>query len=508
MKTLKTNPATVSENAETTTALPCVATQTHQPADRPPPAKQHRKRKPKSEKGAATGMSPEDRDNLIKIKEELDSSNAHLWKIGDDVLSLTSRAENPVRLKHITQFVGGRHATTLSRAATAARALPPDQRNPKISVYDAYSMTLVMKAIPGWTLPTMIDAWLKKEGAGQRKIRDFFFGLEKSKRASEQAAIMKTLAVAGTSDDRTVWGFWEEHLDPAIRGLVKVIFADPPYGQYNRGNGGYNTGTTPLRTASANDNRDCALRTTLAVFETAEKWLALDGIIILFQAGTLIDRHEVAVLAAKKGLVCTNALTWLKGSSSPRDFDGPYGSGTERILIFHREGQRLPDCSAPALPRGDVLYCPSPSQKFNIEFKKKVVEIGDGHAYQKPLALYEYLLIKHTQPRDLILDLFGCTAATCVAAIKRGRDWRYYEALEENYNEGVRRIQTALEGRFEDLYDLPARLLDYEFPEPVVDVINALRKYDEESEKLRCQPETAYPANSDPMALNPMGVAA
>ena len=41
-----------------------------------------------------------------------------------------------------------------------------------------------------------------------------------------------------------------------------------------------------------------------------------------------------------------------------------------------------------------------------------------------------------------------------------------------------------------------------------MDVIKALRKYDEEREKLPCQPETASLAGSDPMALNPMGVAA
>jgi DNA modification methylase len=57
-----------------------------------------------------------------------------------------------------------------------------------------------------------------------------------------------------------------------------------------------------------------------------------------------------------------------------------------------------------------------------------------AHPTQKPLALIESLILKHSNPDDLVLDTFAGTFPTAVACDKLGRNW-YCVEKDENYFE-------------------------------------------------------------------------
>ncbi len=62
------------------------------------------------------------------------------------------------------------------------------------------------------------------------------------------------------------------------------------------------------------------------------------------------------------------------------------------------------------------------------------------HGYEKPVALCEHLLQKHSRPGDVVLDACGCTGSMNVAAIHSERQRVYAESNAENYRLGTARI--------------------------------------------------------------------
>lgn len=453
-------------------------------------AQRHRKvgsksSKPKGPK-PAPDLSPEDRAQVGRIRQLCDETQKTGWELGDLVYSLTSRERSPLTLSKIAALVGDRHKSTLSKAKAAVESGLGQHRD-RLSIFDAYDLYLASKEIHdlGMTRDQMVEAWLGRKPdpdtdkkAGQRNIRQFFVDI-----AKHRNKVMAHVSVGeqrDESDAQMFLGRWEDHVRPEWDGLVKLMFADPPYGQYLRAaDGGYSTGrNSAMRLNAANNDARGALETTLNAILYFAKAGAEDGALILCQAGTMIDRDEVGALLKKHDLACTDAVTWVKDLVSPRSLTAPYGSGSEKLLIIRRAESFLHDHALGELGRGDLLYCPSPSQTFYPRYKAGEVGTGDVHIYQKPLALMEYLLRKHTAPGDLVLDLFGCTATMCVAAIKRGRQFRYFEADEENFVEGCRRIRLAQDGRFDEIVDLSDNLPAFAFPQSIVDVIAALKRYD------------------------------
>jgi DNA modification methylase len=69
---------------------------------------------------------------------------------------------------------------------------------------------------------------------------------------------------------------------------------------------------------------------------------------------------------------------------------------------------------------------------------------AQAHAYEKPQALCEMLLRKHSRASDLVFDACGCTGSMSLAAINCGRRWVYAESHQDNFRLGERRIATAV----------------------------------------------------------------
>lgn len=66
---------------------------------------------------------------------------------------------------------------------------------------------------------------------------------------------------------------------------------------------------------------------------------------------------------------------------------------------------------------------------------------GRFHPTQKPLALIEDLIVKHSNEGDLILDCFLGSGTTAVAAYNQGRNFIGCELSEDYYNRSVLRLE-------------------------------------------------------------------
>lgn len=88
---------------------------------------------------------------------------------------------------------------------------------------------------------------------------------------------------------------------------------------------------------------------------------------------------------------------------------------------------------------------------FNSEYDKGVYtypicrDKGRFHPTQKPLALIKDLIEKHSNPGDTVLDCFGGSATTGVAAIELGRNFLGCEISPEYYEKSMERLKTTLD---------------------------------------------------------------
>lgn len=68
---------------------------------------------------------------------------------------------------------------------------------------------------------------------------------------------------------------------------------------------------------------------------------------------------------------------------------------------------------------------------------------GDGHPTQKPVALYEYLILTYTNPGETVLDITAGSGTTGVACVKTGRNFIGMEKEPEYFAIMERRIAEA-----------------------------------------------------------------
>lgn len=69
------------------------------------------------------------------------------------------------------------------------------------------------------------------------------------------------------------------------------------------------------------------------------------------------------------------------------------------------------------------------------------------HPTEKPVSALRPLIECFTQPGDIVLDPFGGSGSTCVAAAQCGRRWIGIELLEQYHAAGLRRLTEFQRGR-------------------------------------------------------------
>lgn len=85
---------------------------------------------------------------------------------------------------------------------------------------------------------------------------------------------------------------------------------------------------------------------------------------------------------------------------------------------------------------------------FNSEYDNGIYNYpichdkGRFHPTQKPLALIEELILKHSNENDLVLDCFSGSGTTAVAAYNQNRRFIGCELSKEYYNKSIERLRT------------------------------------------------------------------
>jgi site-specific DNA-methyltransferase (adenine-specific) len=100
---------------------------------------------------------------------------------------------------------------------------------------------------------------------------------------------------------------------------------------------------------------------------------------------------------------------------------------------------------------------------LNMTYPQSILKINTAnnderglHPNQKPVELYEYLILTYTNPGDIVLDISAGSGTTGEAAIKTGRNCILIEKDPANFDIMQARIKTALSHPALFQYDSPA----------------------------------------------------
>jgi DNA modification methylase len=210
---------------------------------------------------------------------------------------------------------------------------------------------------------------------------------------------------------------------------ISLLHIDPPY-VYQRGT--YRSRSARSRTCDSTGLR-AAIDLVMDLLRDWQRKLAPNGVVLLWQPwGSL--RPEFVEAMEEYCWNCWGPIIWNKQRTQPGDFITPYSVQGEMLWMLFRPGDRPRNHDGSS--RESILrFAP-------VSFPGTFT--NQDHAFEKPHALLEYLLLKHTKKGQLIFDACGCTGGMSVAAIRHGRRWVYAESNQSNFEIGEENINRAM----------------------------------------------------------------
>ena len=139
------------------------------------------------------------------------------------------------------------------------------------------------------------------------------------------------------------------------------------------------------------------------------------------------DKVDFFKAEIEKYFTVKNIIVWDKGAPTMGDLGAQYGKNYEFIIYANKGRAPFMD----GMPRyGDIW-------KFNRLSEKERI-----HQNQKPTDLLSRIIRQHTREGDLILDPFGGSCATAVAAYRLQRDYILFEIDPDEYATGTQWLDT------------------------------------------------------------------
>ena len=209
---------------------------------------------------------------------------------------------------------------------------------------------------------------------------------------------------------------------------VDLVLIDPPY-EVSR--------ETNFRSGDLKGNYTDRFRVTMDFGEWDDGFTGLDEVIsesyrTLRNGGTLIcfyDVWKITVLKdyfEKAKFKQIRMIEWLKTNPVPLNSQVNYLTNAREIAVVGvKKGKPTFNSSY-----DDGTY------RFPICHDK-----GRFHPTQKPLALIEELIRKHSNENDLVVDCFSGSGTTAVAAANLGRRFNGCELSKEYYDKSVSRLK-------------------------------------------------------------------
>lgn len=208
---------------------------------------------------------------------------------------------------------------------------------------------------------------------------------------------------------------------------VDLILIDPPY-EVSR--------DTNFQSGEAKGKNTDRFRVSMDFGEWDFNFTGLDEVIkesyrVLKTSGTLICFYDLWKLTILKDYF-DNAnfkqirlIEWIKTNPVPLNSKTNYLTNAREIAIV-------------GVKKGKPI--------FNSEYDNGVYRYpichdkGRFHPTQKPVALLEDLINKHSNENDLILDCFSGSGSTAVAAFNQNRNFTGCELSEEYYRKSLERL--------------------------------------------------------------------
>jgi DNA modification methylase len=385
------------------------------------------------------GLSKAAVQKIDRLVELLSAHDRHCWDIGDLVNQLVQSHRVPLSAIGKKVSYSKSH---LSELAATARFFSPDERT--ANFHDSLLARRVFVRFPAINMPLteIRDHIADMQGKRPGEVKAHFMRLlTERERKSALTELVEGQSLAELSqcfnDD------WRNVIPRLPDKSVKVFNADPPFGGYGWGDeGGYlstRAESSGLRTESDANASDEALEVTLALFDLCLPKLKDGGCLLLWQPGAKSDSPVVLDKAARSGWELPVALTWLKSNTGIVAEDYPYAPTTERILVFVSRGTKLVKHEY-GLSRSDVLSYPSETVQASRDVRSGKLPPGSVHMFEKPIALMEHLIRKHSYAGELVVDCFGCSGSACIAAERLGRRWVYVERNKTNFEWGRSRV--------------------------------------------------------------------
>lgn len=206
---------------------------------------------------------------------------------------------------------------------------------------------------------------------------------------------------------------------------IQILSIDPPYVY-----GDQTYGSRSARSMSCDsDDAESAVGVVIDLLRDWQPKVAAGGVVLLWQPWQPLSAQIQEAIAAH-GWAVVGPVIWDKGRPQPGNFASPYSVQGEFLWVLYRPGDTLinhDSSSREMILRMAPVSSPSAAH-------------AQIHAFEKPVALCEMLVQKHSRPGDLVFDACGCTGAMSLAAINCGRNWVYAESNQENFVVGSARI--------------------------------------------------------------------
>ncbi|MBR3517970.1 MAG: site-specific DNA-methyltransferase [Lachnospiraceae bacterium] len=220
-----------------------------------------------------------------------------------------------------------------------------------------------------------------------------------------------------------------EYLRTIETGSVSLVLIDPPY-EVSR--------DTNFASGEATGRNTDRFRVSMDFGDWDNNFTGLGDIIkecyrVLKKGGTMIcfyDLWKITTLkdyyeAAKFKQI--RFIEWLKTNPVPLNSKTNYLTNAREIAVIGVKGG---------------------SPVFHSEYDNGIYRYpichdkGRFHPTQKPVALLEDLIQKHSNEGDLVLDCFAGSASTAVAAYNQNRDFIGCEISDEYYDKAILRLQS------------------------------------------------------------------
>jgi DNA modification methylase len=352
-------------------------------------------------------------------------------RLGDLLITLVEK--DGFRIIDIARAVKER-ANHLSEVYHIAKMFPPRFRHPHVP-YTHYWMA--MRAVRKFRQlrldPLRTMAEIAANGFTQHRDVTRHFAAKLRERESHQALAGSSMACAGEWFNRCYHARFQTLLDVFSDASIKIIHADPPYANYRRVADGRYSGGSLTRTETDSATAAEAIAVTVDLLRDWGPKLKTGGVLLLWQAAGPL-RSQIANAIEQYGWEMETVVVWDKGHIQAGNFEQPYSTQCEWLWVLKAKGDRLVNHDNSR--RGDVL---------RFDPVHQAADTADhSHAFEKPVDLCQFLIGKHSYPRELVFDSFGCTGSLCVAAIRKSRHWVYAESNAINYRLGSGRIAREL----------------------------------------------------------------